>query len=724
MTISFFIVRHKVIFLKILFFLFTNFLFPQNGHDCCTFSFEKKSNDSIVNWEFSNYNYIDTTIHKEGKKVLHILKNDEKEMFTVSKNIRFNTSGDTLIYTGYIKAENISSRAYFFIVLSNNREQINYKISKDFNGSFDWEKFSIEIPCNEKVNHIEIAFNLEGKGEIWLDGIEVFLDDKNICELEVFENDIEEKPLYSAIEIPNSLTDEEIERIISIIKIWGFVKYYHPNLNLAKIDIDKQFFELLKKYNSENFYDVVEKWLRSFGSINQEKSVLNVKKNYVEKCNFDWISEIKINLNSRNILIDILNSKRKIGSIYVNQDNSINISNFDSENPYPNILFNDDGFKLLALARFWNIVEYFYPYKYLIHKKWNKVLQEEIIEFINSETEIDYLKAINRLIKNTEDSHSKIVKSGVYEEFLGLKKGAVRLKYIDQKIIISDILFENKNGLKIGEELVFIDKIPVKKLIEEKKQFYSGSNKTFTNQNTINNLLRTNNDSITIGIKSRSNSEFKIPTYYFEKYADYKVPKQKIKIFPDSIGYIFPKNMNREQIDSLFISWNKMKGIIIDLRCYTKENLPYIILPYLMKSKNYSFFNILNVDIKEPGNFYFLDRPVFNNIKESSYHGKIMIIVDVNTHSKSEFCALGLLNYNKTKIIGSQTSGTDGDIQLIKLPGNIDVALTLQGIYTLDYKSFQKKGIDIDFKINETIKDIRNQKDIYLEQAIKKILQD
>ncbi|MDZ7879173.1 MAG: hypothetical protein U5L45_15945 [Saprospiraceae bacterium] len=59
---------------------------------------------------------------------------------------------------------------------------------------------------------------------------------------------------------------------------------------------------------------------------------------------------------------------------------------FDKEEAYKGLQNPDAGFRLLALFRYWNIVHYFFPYKYLItEQNWNDVLTQSIPEFIAAE---------------------------------------------------------------------------------------------------------------------------------------------------------------------------------------------------------------------------------------------------------------------------------------------------------------------------------------------------
>ena len=64
---------------------------------------------------------------------------------------------------------------------------------------------------------------------------------------------------------------------------------------------------------------------------------------------------------------------------------------FKNERPYKNILPNPDaGYRLLSLYRYWNMIQYFYPYKNLIEENWNDVLTEFLPKFVNINDELDY----------------------------------------------------------------------------------------------------------------------------------------------------------------------------------------------------------------------------------------------------------------------------------------------------------------------------------------------
>ena len=58
---------------------------------------------------------------------------------------------------------------------------------------------------------------------------------------------------------------------------------------------------------------------------------------------------------------------------------------FDNEADYADVDNLDWRYRLLALYRFWNIIEYWYPYRNLIDEEWDSVLAEFIPSLYSAE---------------------------------------------------------------------------------------------------------------------------------------------------------------------------------------------------------------------------------------------------------------------------------------------------------------------------------------------------
>ena len=68
--------------------------------------------------------------------------------------------------------------------------------------------------------------------------------------------------------------------------------------------------------------------------------------------------------------------------------------------------------------------------------------------------------------------------------------------------------------------------------------------------------------------------------------------------------------------------------------------------------------------------------------------------------------------------IGSQTSGADGNVSYIPLPGGYTTVMTGIGIYYPDGTETQRIGIVPDIEVQPTIEGTRSGKDEVLEKAI------
>ena len=51
------------------------------------------------------------------------------------------------------------------------------------------------------------------------------------------------------------------------------------------------------------------------------------------------------------------------------------IRSFSREASYKFVPAEDDGIRILALFRYWNIIEYFFPYKHLFKEDWTNALK-------------------------------------------------------------------------------------------------------------------------------------------------------------------------------------------------------------------------------------------------------------------------------------------------------------------------------------------------------------
>lgn len=126
--------------------------------------------------------------------------------------------------------------------------------------------------------------------------------------------------------------------------------------------------------------------------------------------------------------------------------------------------------------------------------------------------------------------------------------------------------------------------------------------------------------------------------------------------------------------------------------------------------------------MKNIGTFVYKDYdyfPIIENKTVSTYHGKVFILVNPETRSASEWYSMSLQKiFPHSLTIGQQTSGADGDLVKINLPGDYILQFTGNGIFYPDQTQTQQTGI----RINEVIKykdqDILDNHDLEFERVL------
>jgi len=95
---------------------------------------------------------------------------------------------------------------------------------------------------------------------------------------------------------------------------------------------------------------------------------------------------------------EIYSNRHQGESYYIAMTPGVGNPQFIHENAYANMSYPDAGFRLLALYRYWNMIHYFFPNKYLTDKDWNNVLREYIPVFISAANRLEYELATLQII--------------------------------------------------------------------------------------------------------------------------------------------------------------------------------------------------------------------------------------------------------------------------------------------------------------------------------------
>lgn len=599
-------------------------------------------------------------------------------------------------------------------------------------GTHDWKKYSITLPLAEGADKIYVAGILVGKGKAWFDSFEVFIDNTKIQEAKIVERPVSKASLDksfdngSKIEIQN-LSVLQHQSLVKLGRVWGFLKYYHPVVRSGEINWDYELFRILpavlqaKSANEVNKY--LLQWIEKIGGLKKREQISkSPEKNLKFEANSEWIDDQKyLGKQLSALLLTVQLQERDQKSYYVALTPMIGNPQFKNENAYPKISYDDDGFRLLSLYRYWNMIEYYFPYKPLTDEKWENVLNDFVPKVINATDELSYKLTLLELIGKVRDTHANIwQRDEVLGKFWGLNAVPIQLKYVEDKVVITRILANDvvpSSVLKIGDIITHVDGVPVKDLISQKIKYCPASNLPTQYRDVMMKLLRTNNDSLKISVDSESSTkDVTLKTSRLQN-LNFRENIPSHKLLDSNIGYIYPASLQPDEINTIMKKFVSTKGLIIDLRCYPSDFIVFKLGQHL-NQQPVNFVKFTAGSLEKPGRFLFTEPLKVGSNNSDFYKGKVVILINETTQSQAEYTTMALRATPNATVIGSTTAGADGNVSEIILPGNVRTMISGIGVYYPDGRETQRVGIIPDIEVKPTIKGIKNGRDEQLEKAI------
>jgi len=505
------------------------------------------------------------------------------------------------------------------------------------------------------------------------------------------------------------------------------MKYYHPNVTSGQYDWDKELFYALNKISESSsdaeFQKNLVDWIKSYGSIfvNDKVNRNNGQTKVEEKIipDFSWIETELIPSEARIILKSIV-SRQIIGTSYYVNKTIAGGAEFINEKTYDNLVRPDVGFRFLTLFRYWNYIEYFYPYKYLA-QNWDAVLEEFIPLMYKSCEGLEYRKLLWQLFAKINDSHANLISDSLWRDFKGLYHLPIKLSKIEDKTIVTDVWHEDyaqKEMFLPGDEIIMVDGVTLDSLFQTAKNYIPASNYRTKYRDFLLDLLRSNKEmlSVTYARKGVLHSKKYVlrrndENYFLERLS---IPKYSFMDF-DSIAYVNLVSRKTVILPELI---NK-KVIIVDLRGSISDSVENFLDISDLIPFSVQFAVSSEIDSHIPGRFIINEKAAtINTGKTRRFKGRIIILVNEFTQSNSEFMAMFYRALPNSMVIGSQTAGTDGDITFVDLPGGIKTGFTGVGIYYPDRSETQNVGIKIDKYVEPSLQDVTEGRDIQLEMAL------
>ncbi|WP_298652113.1 S41 family peptidase [uncultured Proteiniphilum sp.] len=697
--------------------------------------FEDVLNGQLQSWSIPaapGYSVsLDSVNVQSGKYSILIQAADKSDNFQAISIALPNYAGRQITLSGYVKSENVTDGfAGLWMRIDPQIAFDNMEMSdRGIRGTTDWKRYEITLPMTPaKTERIVVGGLLSGKGKIWLDNLSITIDGKDISQAKIFElpaNLDREFDNGSNIEFP-TLTEQIVDNLNLLGKLWGFLKYHHPEVGKGNYNWDFELFRILPNYlkvqnNTERDHVILD-WINQYGEIPVCTACEKTLEDAYIKPDFSWIENSDMSNELKKKIWEIYENRHQGNHFYIQMRPRVDNLQFLNENPYSDMFFPDAGFRLLTLYRYWNMIHYFFPYKYVTDNDWNDVLRKYIPIFLSVQDRLEYELTAIQLIGEANDTHANLWGGRDEVEHLrGNYNAPFRVQFVEQKLVVTDYFNPELKSLGIGDIITHIDGKTVEAIVDSLKRYYPASNKASLLRDISVDMLRSRSHSINIRyISSGRTHEKELPLYPRDRlnFFWYRVneDEKSYKLLDGNIGYVTLANIKDEDFPIIKDLFKNTRGIIIDIRNYPSAFTPFTLASFFV-SEPTPFVKFTRGNVNNPGEFMF-DSAYEVPKSDDTYQGKLIVIVNEITQSSAEYQSMAFRAGNNTTIIGSQTAGADGNVSDIMLPGGLLTKISGIGVYYPDGRQTQRIGIVPDIEVKPTIQGIKEGRDELLEKAI------
>ena len=549
----------------------------------------------------------------------------------------------------------------------------------------------------------------------------------------------------SGIEL-GTLDAAQEENLYKLAKVWGFVKYYHPDIIAGDINWDAELFRVMPQVaaaeSPAEVNRVLYDWLCGFPYEETPQAATSEtaafwrmleEQNGSITADLSWISDRAVWGADLCAYLEGLSrleiSDRRNGYAAFQGEGTGEKVSFAAEQDYP-LQDADDGVKLLAVFRLWNAFAYCSPYLALTDGDWDEALRQGIHAMLGAESKPDYVLVLGKMMAKTGDVHVTFGGGRNYlDEYFGEENLPCHCMILEGRAVV-DAVAEGEQTLQKGDVITAVDGVSMADRLAELGTVLPVPEPGKYGYWFCIALLRTAGPTAQVTVE-REGTPMTLTVQTRPACFVPENPWKNGRIEDGQIGYIDPGALKDGDVERLMEDFADTEGIIVDLREYPAYPIVYLLGEYLIPELR-QFIAFDFPDPLRPGNFYRM--PNYTGAGYSKmmglsdrddyplYEGKVVLLINEFSQSQSETTAMALRQAPRAVVVGSPSIGADGDIVEIKLPAGVQVVFSSFGVYTPEGETIQRVGVQPDIFCRPTAQDLRQGRDVLMETAVDLIL--
>ncbi|KQV87225.1 hypothetical protein ASD15_28725 [Massilia sp. Root351] len=531
----------------------------------------------------------------------------------------------------------------------------------------------------------------------------------------------------------SSLTPVQVENLALLGKVWGFLKYHHPVVTTGQRHWDYELLRITPAIVAASdrpaAQAVLQRWLADLGDIADCNPCASLPQAGLHlKPSLEWLDDGTLLGDQLKAGLKKVYANRPAASAQFYVSHAKNVGNpvFEHEPYYKDVNFPDAGFQLLALFRFWNIVEYWSPYRDVIGERWDDALLQSLARVALAKDRAGFELEMVAVTARVNDTHTNLWGSLQVRPPVGKCTLPVTMRFIGNQAVVSGYADEaagKASGLLAGDVIEALDQAPVSKLTQAWKPYYAASNEPTRLRDMARSMHNGACGDVALRIRRASQEQeiasTRTPITRTARANTHDRNGDTFQMLADDIAYIKLSSIKKADIPRYLELAAASKGLVIDIRNYPSEFVVFSLGQHLV-DKPTEFVRFTAGDASNPGAFRWGPALTLRPMAPH-YQGKVMLLVDEVSQSQAEYTTMAFRSAPRAKVIGSTTAAADGNVSAIPLPGGLRSMISGIGVFYPDQRPTQRVGIVPDIVVLPTVQGIRAGRDEVLEAAIAEI---
>ena len=523
---------------------------------------------------------------------------------------------------------------------------------------------------------------------------------------------------------------DEVTRLAALARTWGLLKYFHRDVAQGTADWDAALIDSIRRVRAigtkAELNEELARLIQAAGPAPRLAAGAVIDRPESDPA-FTWLDDQAVFAPSTIAALKTIRNAQPFATNRFVWRTSPNVGNpdFSGDAADGAPAFPAVETRLLALFRYWNMVQYYAPNRDITDRAWADVLPALIPGFINASDAAAYHLAVCELTASINDTHA-VTSSPTLSAYWGQSILPFQVRFIESQTVVTRVFDRFIGGADVrpGDVVTTVNDVSTADLRERLRKYMTASNEGSLQRNLNTYVLRARASGafairIMRGGVTRQVTVTGISlSAWSSEAAALDAAQPKWRMLPGNVGYVNMGLLQTADVTAMMNELRNTRAIVFDVRNYPNGTM-YLIAERLNPARR-EFVKFTEPRYDRPGVFNWTDAYSAGPTAPTNnyYRGRVIMLGDDRTQSHAEFTMMALRTAPDVVVLGSPTSGADGNVSRITLPGGLTTYFSGIGVFYPDGAPTQRVGIVPDIFVEPTIRGIANGVDEVLERAL------